>query len=298
MKTSASILSLCLAGLPLLSSAPSHAQAQPRAGAPTANSEHLSSNTVRAKFRGLQDMPSAPHSPRTSLHAIFEVTESLAYQIDAPHGSPRLEIGDQFSVNLEPNLYGQPNEVSRQISMLREGDSAVMLMSTLFLDDQDGQAGGRIIRPCVRFAADNPSSTPPAQPNYGGYPQLPDPNQVVTPRRNRNRGNYREVSINITNGRTERIERSRAYDPNTDSFVERLFINGVEVDPYTRQPIQGNQQGQPYQLPSQDREYQRDREYRQDREPQQPAQPAPQQPRQQQQQQHGPTEAEKKGLSF
>ncbi len=291
MKTSASILSLCLAALPLLSTAPSHAQAQPRAGASTANSEHLSSNTVRAKFRGLQDMPSAPHSPRTSLHAIFEVTESLAYQIDAPHGSPRLEIGDQFVVNLEPNLYGQPNEVSRQISMLREGDSAVLLMSTLFLDDQDGEAGGRIIRPCVRFAADNPSPTPPAQPNYGGYPQQLYPNQVVTPRRNRNRGNYREVSINITNGRTERIERSRAYDPNTDSFVDRLFINGVEVDPYTREPIQGNQQdnqqGQSYQLPQRE---------------QQPAQPAPQQPKQQQQpqqpKQYGPTEAEQKGLSF
>ncbi len=291
MKTSLNILSLSLALLPLLTSLPSQAQLADAPPAPSTtpkgNSEHLSSNTIRAKFRGLREMDD-PYTMVPSLRAIFEVTESLAYQIDSPHGSERLQPGDRFSVSLERGTHGQPDSIIKDINQMKEGDSAVMLMSTLFLRNEGESDGGRIIRPCTRFAADKPVAPARQRDRYADYADQSDPSQldphapiIVDPRgrRGQYRNSSRSVSISVNNGEVERVEHIREYDPQADRVVERLIINGVEVDPHTRQPLSGSGQST-QRIPAP-----------------RPQPTAPSQPSRPQQNQ-GPTESEQKGLSF
>ena len=40
-----------------------------------------------------------------------------------------------------------------------------------------------------------------------------------------------------SNGQMQTVQTSRVYDPNTGEIKTRMMINGVEVDPVTRQPL-------------------------------------------------------------
>ncbi len=214
-----------------------------------ANSEHLSADTLRAIFRGMSHMISDVNKPEGDMVAVFEVDENLSHTMHTPYGSPKLEKGQLFTISLTPDNYGQPNQVADDIMKMKEGDSAILILDTLFLFDGDGKKGGRIIRPCTRFALGQPAdpsrtaSAVSAIPSAPTVPQqaLPTAPRQINPRavaQNQRRSSSRSVSIQIRNGEMQRVEHSIETDPLTGNQIERMYINGVEVDPRTRKPLQ------------------------------------------------------------
>ncbi len=212
-----------------------------------ANSEHLSADTLRATFRGMIHMISDVNKPEGDMVAVFEVDENLAHTMHTPYGNPKMEKGQRFTISLTPDNYGQPNQVADDIMKMKEGESAILILDTLFLFDGDGKKGGRIIRPCTRFALGQPAdpsrmaTAVPAIPTAPAVPQqaLPTAPRQINPRvQNQRNQSRRSVSIQIRNGEMQRVEHSISTDPLTGNQIERMFINGVEVNPRTRQPLQ------------------------------------------------------------
>ncbi len=214
-----------------------------------ANSEHLSADTLRATFRGLSHIVKDVNKPMGEMVAVFEVDENLAHTMHTPYGSPKLEQGQLFTISVAPDNYGQPNQVASDIMQMKEGDTAILILDTIFLFDGDGKKGGRIIRPCTRFALGQPaapSSSATAAQAGPTAPTIPQQTRLTLPRQitalnqqhNMNRESSRSVSIQIRNGEVQRVEHSVETDPLTGNRIERMYINGVEVDPRTRQPLQ------------------------------------------------------------
>ncbi|MFI3243212.1 MAG: hypothetical protein R3Y56_03045, partial [Akkermansia sp.] len=53
----------------------------------------------------------------------------------------------------------------------------------------------------------------------------------------RTTGSSSFVSVRSINGVTERVEVQREIDPISNQVRTRMFINGIEVDPETKQPL-------------------------------------------------------------
>ncbi len=208
-----------------------------------ANSEHLSADTLRAVFRGMTHVVQDTNKPQGEMVALFEVVENLAHTLDSPYGRPKLQKGDTFSISLGIDSYGQPNQVREDILTMKEGEQAVLILNTLFLFEGDGKQGGHIIRPCTRFALDKkaaPSTTSPSvNPALPRVQQaLPTAPRQINPRpASQTRASSRSISVQIRNGEMQRTEHIIETDPVSGEQIERMIINGVEVDPRTRKPL-------------------------------------------------------------
>lgn len=235
-------------------------------------------------------VPSATQTPQAKPEmarvAVFQVVEPLAYRRYVRFGDGQLMPGMQFTIAMDDELPGQPADNIDKIADMQPGQEAIMRVDHLYL--MDGQQG-QSIRVCARLAVrpmgeQAPAATPEETAQISAVPApaagaapvstaapaatarpAPLPTHVVPlGGANRNplslapthyaqmRGSSSSVSISRdAAGNMQRVEVTRNYDSATGQTTTRMFINGVEVDPQTRQPLA---------------------------QPQAPAQPAPQAP--------------------
>lgn len=151
-----------LAMVPVASAqAPSAAPAAQTTG--RGNSDLLASNTVRAVFRGMQEVAIShftnPQSYTTQV-AVFEVVENLAHRRLVRYGDGCLQAGTIITVSMNRNQPGQPSSVVDEIAQMQVGEEAVMKIDHLFLF---AEPEGINIRPCTRLAR---------KPNSAGKPQV------------------------------------------------------------------------------------------------------------------------------
>lgn len=250
MNTTA-FLSTALAAVALLPPA----MADINAGRPSApnmtsgmrgNCDLMASNTVRARFLGLKDVPVPTlddQAPATAQAAIFEVVENLAYRKYVRYGDGQLKQGARFTVAMDKALPGQPASVVDTISQMKPGDEAAMKVDHLFLFGEDEN---KSIRPCTRIARRNTEAPAPAEQDA----EAPLPTRVLplvgTEGTDSGSGvttaSSTETHISVVPDgkggvKRERIDIRRELLPGSREVSTRMFINGVEVDPQTRQPL-------------------------------------------------------------
>lgn len=220
------------------------------------NCDLLASNTVRATFKGLRDLTKPTLSdaiqPTVTRVAVFEVIEPLAYRRYGRYGNNRMRTGSLFAVEMSKEVLGQPAAVVDTISQMQPGDEAVIKIDHLYIFDE---AENRSVNPCTRIAR---KVTAPATPAASSTTQAATPGNAATtaapaplpttvaPLTGSNsfaHATSRETRISIVpdgNGgmKKERIDIHRELDPATQEMKTRMYINGTEVDPNTRQPLQ------------------------------------------------------------
>ncbi len=191
------------------------------------NCDLLASNTVRATFLGLREVQTQSYdqaAPVVSQVAVFQVIDNLAYRRLVRYGDGQLQPGATFSVAMSRDLPGQPATIADTIAQMQPGEEAVLKIDHLYLF---GDMESKPIRPCSRMARRGavPAAQAPQQPQA----QVPS---VQTTARSR----HVSVSVN-SNGVAETCEVITEKLPGSDEVKTRMFINGVEVDPQTRQPL-------------------------------------------------------------
>lgn len=216
------------------------------------NCDLLASNTVRASFVGLRDMPVQTveqDAPTMVQVAVFEVIDSLGYRKYVRYGDGQLTAGTRFTVAMNKELPGQPASVVDTISQMQPGEEAVLKIDHLYLL---GGREGTPIRACSRMARRNaqpmvttgeaqmPADSNTQQP----APALPTsvaplgggatPQQVGQPQFTAQ--SSRVMMQMDANGNMQTIQIKQQMDA-TGQTTTRMFINGVEVDPQTRQPL-------------------------------------------------------------
>ncbi len=215
------------------------------------NCDLLASNTVRATFQGMRTMPVQTlddETPGTMDVAVFQVLENLAYRRYVRYGDGRLAPGSRFTVAMSRELPGQPASVVDDIGQMTPGEEAVLKIDHLYLfGDQEGTP----VRPCTRMARrQSVPAAPIAQPaDEPASPKTEDPQQEVLPLvqpggasasgsgSSYSRSISRTFSANGGNVKTESVEVISEKLPGSTEVKTRMFINGKEVDPVTRQPI-------------------------------------------------------------
>ena len=224
----------------------------PNAAGMRGNCDLLASNTVRASFVGLRDMPVQTveqDAPTMVQVAVFEVIDSLGYRKYVRYGDGQLTAGTRFTVAMNKELPGQPASIVDTISQMQPGEEAVLKIDHLYLL---GGREGTPIRACSRMARRNAqpmvttgdtqvpadSNTQPAPPALptsvaplggGATPQQPGQPQFTAQ-------SSRVMMQMDGNGNMQTIRISQQTDASGQTTT-RMFINGVEVDPQTRQPL-------------------------------------------------------------
>lgn len=224
----------------------------PMAAAVQGNCDLLASNTVRATFVGMHDLAVQTindDAPTTAQVAVFEVIDLLGYKKYNRLGDGQLTAGTKFTISMSRELPGQPASIADTIAQMQPGEEAVMRIDHLYL--MQGQQG-EPLRVCSRMArrAAQPAVTTteetPATPTTaeGSTASLPDTLAPLGGAATTGNGGMhfsatsssvslsRDAEGNITQTRTE-----SHYDPATGQMKTRMFINGTEVDPQTKQPL-------------------------------------------------------------
>ncbi len=229
--------------LPTVTSAQEVPQPAPVAEKAQANSEMLSSDTLRVIFRGLREVPLSDSSDQNKLVALFEVAEALAYEANSRYASPAKKAGEIIAVDMLRDLPGQPNSIVENIAQMKEGEEAIVLMSTLFLFANAEKKSGYIIQPCTRMerklAPTQQGIAPTAAAPAAGAPALPKASNAIDMSRP-SRSMPSGFSFSIGSGGGGNVQSMRTtshYDPVTGKNVTRMYINGEEVDPVTRKPL-------------------------------------------------------------
>lgn len=193
----------------------------------------MATNVVRAVFEGKQE-PGA-NQPVGSASAVFRVIEHLAHRRYVRYGDGVLPEGSLVTVPLDSSVQGQPHSVSEEIAALKPGEEVIMKIDHLYIfaDPQGIHA-----RPCTKIVrrtdpAAQPATSAPA-PYTSAAPLQAAPQQPVS------ESFSTQVSFR-PDGKggmiQERIDIRTQYNPATGQTTTRMFINGQEVDPNTRQPL-------------------------------------------------------------
>ncbi len=190
------------------------------------NCDLLASNTLRATYLGIREIQTQTFDqemPSITQVAVFQVIENLAYRRYVRYGDGRLHPGAYFSVEMNRELPGQPSSIVDTIAQMQPGEEAVMKMDHLYIF---GDQTGMPIRPCSRMARRQAAAAGQVQPTAV-------PQQEGT-------ASYTAVSRRFSihgNGATASTEVISQKLPGSDEVQTRMFINGQEVDPATRQPL-------------------------------------------------------------
>lgn len=203
------------------------------------NCDLMASNTVNASFVGLRDLAVQrvdQDEPSTVQVGVFQVINNLAYRRFNRIGDGQLVPGMQFTIAMNKELPGQPSENVDTISTLQPGEEVVMRVDHLYLiTGQEGES----IRVCARLARRNAQPAAPAAIPAAAPAPLPIPGAQQT---TANGVQYSSSSTSFSfstdsSGQMQTMQTSRVYDPATGQIKTRMIINGVEVDPVTRQPL-------------------------------------------------------------
>lgn len=237
------------------------------------NCDLMASNTVRAIFQGMQQQDAAQTTPITPT-AVFQVQENLAHRRYVRYGDGLMPEGMLFTVCMDRSQPGQPAQVVDEISQMKPGDEAIMKVDHLFIF---AEPQGQNVRPCTRIArrttpqpaadaqpaAPNAQQTSPEQP-ASEQPQAPQQHPLPTTVAPLGGGAAAQgVSESFSTrvfwksdgkgGITqERVDVKTSYNAATGQTTTRMFINGEEVDPNTRQPL--NAAPQPAAAPQQEQQ--------------------------------------------
>lgn len=203
------------------------------------NCDMMASNTVSASFVGLRDLAVQrvdQSEPSTVQVGVFQVINNLAYRRFNRIGDGQLVPGMQFTIAMNKELPGQPAENVDTISTLQPGEEVVMRVDHLYLiTGQEGES----IRVCARLARRNTQPAAPAAMPTAAPAPLPIPG---APQAAPGGMQYSSSSASFSfssgaNGQMQTVQTSRYYDSATGEIKTRMIINGVEVDPVTRQPL-------------------------------------------------------------
>lgn len=227
----------------------------PAAAAMRGNCDLLASNTVRATFAGMHDLAVQTindDAPTTAQVAVFEVIEPLGYKKFNRLGDGQLTPGTKFTISMSRELPGQPAGIADTIAQMQPGEEAVMRIDHLYL--MNGQQG-EPLRVCSRMArrAAQPTVTTeqPAAPADGAVPADAPSVSNNTPLSTINAPapaqqssfSATSTSVSITRDADGKVTQTRTestYDPATGQMKTRMYINGTEVDPQTKQPLLQN----------------------------------------------------------
>ncbi|MBR5890163.1 MAG: hypothetical protein IKY92_09000 [Akkermansia sp.] len=209
------------------------------APAPTeGNCDLMAANTVRAGFIGLRDLAVQrvdQDAPSTVQVAVFQVLDSLGYRRFNRFGDGQLTPGTQFTIAMNRELPGQPSANVDTIASLQPGAEVIMRVDHLYLrTEQEGES----IRACARLAMAN-SDTPAAPAAAPAPAPLPIPGAMPqqTPGMSLQMSSRSFSMTTDASGQMQTVQTSRVYDPATGQIKTRMLVNGVEVDPETRQPL-------------------------------------------------------------
>lgn len=203
------------------------------------NCDLMASNTVSASFVGLRDLAVQrvdQTEPTTVQVAVFQVINNLAYRRYNRIGDGQLIPGMQFTIAMNKELPGQPAENVDTISTLQPGEEVAMRVDHLYLiTGQEGES----IRVCSRLARRNtaaatPSPTPSPLPIPGAA--TPATGGMHSGMQITSSSSSFSMSTDAS-GQMQTVQTSRYYDSATGEIKTRMLINGVEVDPVTKQPL-------------------------------------------------------------
>ena len=236
------------------------------------HSDLLASNAVRAVFKGLRTIPVvdlAMPTDATEEVAVFEVKQNLAHRRYDRMGDGALNEGRLFPVSLAADVPGQAADVGRQIREMKPGDEALLNIDHIYLFRDEGNEN---VRAVTRFTKVTPQpqqvqgapgapatpaqsvpATPiaPAQPATAATPApdaAPAPVDAdpapLTPAATSS-GYARSVESRISiepdgkgGMRRTKVEIIREWASDQGKERVRKFVNDVEVDPETDQPLQ------------------------------------------------------------
>lgn len=210
---------------------------------PLGNCDLLASNTVRAEFvefRNVSVQKADEAQPTMARVAVFEVIDSLAYRKYVRYGDGQLTSGTRFTIAMNRALPGQPSHIVDAIEQMQPDEEVVMKIDHLYLIGQEGQN----IRACSRMArrANAPQITPStgATPGAAATP-APLPTTVAplggAPSPTGVQQSTTQVGPMVIHTQSQSIQMTRTFDAATGQMKTRMFINGVEVDPQTKQPL-------------------------------------------------------------
>lgn len=249
--TAAMMSPMLVAQVPIVRTAP--VQVQPSA-------KHFSSNAVRAIFRGFKDQEASPtlsdmlspESGSVGQHriAIFEVIEPLAYKRLSSYASQQMVVGQLFKVELDIPVFGQDIAITEMVKTLQVGEEVVAKVDEVFVFD--GQREGHLQTPLVRMVRRNAAAQAgeateiqaqeldesPAPLVQVAAP-MPSTNQAGQNQRQArfNTMNRTVQTVRVRNGVRESIRVETEMIAGTNRSITRMYINDVEVDPETQEPL-------------------------------------------------------------
>lgn len=202
------------------------------------NCDLMASNTVNASFVGLRDLAVQrvdQSEPTTVQVGVFQVINNLAYRRFNRIGDGQLVPGMQFTIAMNKELPGQPAENVDTISSLQPGEEVVMRVDHLYLiTGQEGES----IRVCARLARRNAQpAAPAATPAPLPIPGAQQPAAGGSVQYSSSSSSFSFTTGGANGPQMQTVQTSRVYDPATGQIKTRMIINGVEVDPVTRQPL-------------------------------------------------------------
>ena len=214
----------------------------------------LASNTVLAALKEIRSIPVVnleTATPETAQIAVFEVKQNLAHRRYDRMGDPALQPGKLFPVSLATDVPGQDAALGDKIRAMNPGDEAVMNIDHIYVFREEGNEN---VRACTRFATaedkPEPATTTPAAPIPTPTPALSAPVdplntnlRTILQLGGNNADSYStSVSTRIVTqpddqGIMRRTKIEIRRERTGDKETVRKFINDIEVDPQTDQPL-------------------------------------------------------------
>ena len=245
------------------------------------HSDLLASNAVLASLKEIRSVPVVnleTVTPESQQIAVFEVKQNLAHRRYDRMGDGPLQPGKLFPVSLAADVPGQDAALADKIRAMQPGDEAVMNIDHIYLFREEGNEN---VRACTRFATaegeaqspadaqpaavSTPTPTPaavssPSAPPVGPAAAMPGGMQTVfrflggSGAQDRSGSYSSSVRTRITMQpdaqgvmRRVKVEERREVVDGKETF--RKFINDVEVDPQTDQPLTATPAPQPAAAP-------------------------------------------------
>lgn len=207
----------------------------------------LSSNAVRAAFKEIRSIPvvKLDAEPSSEEVAVFEVKQNLAHRRYDRMGDGALKAGKLFSISLATDIPGQDAELGSRIRELQAGDEALLNIDHIYVFREEGNEN---VHACTRFV-----KIQPRQASEDAPAAAPAQERLPLPMTSSSRQVFTQITVEPDGQggmRRMKIVEQRERSADGQEHV-RKFINDVEVDPQTNQPLPLSA-SQPQQQPAQD----------------------------------------------